>query len=266
MAADGARVGVARHKGTPGAGGHVGKALVVEVRDVHHHAATLHLGQRRRACGREPLVRVVPAGQGTGRVPAEGRHEEPLASQPLNEAKVSGKEPSVLYGAHRHEARVLLASRRALEQRADLARAGDGNGTQLGAGGHLVGQVGAHVGLKRHGLLGRELVRHKAGKALCPRRGPDLLHRDCPVVAGELTAAGGVGLVSRAIEVHAGGLPEAAGEGLPAQAVCGVAVQVKDGDGLGCGCRAGCVHVGSSDACDECVLLHLSLACHGRMS
>ena len=75
-----------------------------------------------------------------------------------------------------------------------------------------------------------EMAKDEARHALGPRGVAHALERDVAVVAGELDAARGVGLVLRAVELEARRGAQLGGKRAPRQAVGSVAVQVEDGE------------------------------------
>ena len=167
---------------------------------------------------------VIAACEGACGVPCQRGHEEAVCGIALDEAEVGGEHAGVLDRVDGRHVRLAAV----FEHIAELGCRRHG-GNVPGVALNFVREVGHYAPVKARGLLGREGIGHIAGKALRPWRVADLVERDVAVAAREVSERGWVVCVSRSVEVHAARLLDVVREELPGQAVCRVAVQVKDG-------------------------------------
>ena len=208
MPADGARVGMAGHKGARRALGDLVEALVVEMRHVEDHAHAFHLGQCGHAHLGEAGVAVVAARERALRVPGERGHEHADALEHLDKAEVGGEQARVLDGMDGHDAACL-------QHRANVcrrARLGDLLVVQV----HLAGRMRHDLRVKENRLLRRVAVGDERREALRPGRFVDLVERDGAVVHVERDEVLGLLRIVLAVEVRAADAAQLQVEGLPA--------------------------------------------------
>ena len=208
-----------RHERLGAEARHLVEALVVEMRNVEHHADALHLGKRLAPRRRQTRMAVVAARERALGVPRKRCHMHAHALEHLHQGKILGKQARVLDGMHRHGA-------------PRLERGTDG-GDAMCLGHAIVVEISLpadvrhDLGLKAHGLRGRELVGDERGKALRPRRIADLLERDGGAVVGQVDALVRALLVALAVKILPAGAAQGKVERLPTKTIGGIAMQVK---------------------------------------
>lgn len=174
------------------------------------------------AGGSEAFRGVMPTGKGTGCIPAERRHEDAAQRCLVYICGVKREEAGVLYGANGGDAP-------GVEDGGDAFAVGC-QAYAAAVEGDLLVHMQRYVLEELERLPCGELVWNIAGEALRPGRVADAFQRNVAVVALQVATKLGRVLVTRAVEVHTAGGFEIAGQALPGEAVCGVAVQVENGE------------------------------------
>ena len=163
----------------------------------------------------------MPAGKGTGGVPAERRHEDAAQRRLVHVRGVKREEPGVFDGPHGGYATGL--------QDALNVRAAARLPYAVGVLCDLIIEIAFDMVEEQKRVGAGELIGDEACEALRPWRVADAFQGNVAVVSRQIAAACRIALVVGAIEVHAARFFYLRLQTLPGKAVGGVAVQVEYG-------------------------------------